>query len=60
MSIYPLFDKNIRIYRILGSLRGQTITISNAFGYVEARRIVKENFALLPAILLQNAIKYAT
>jgi hypothetical protein len=59
IEIYPLFDKNVRVYRILAAQTNKEIDIRSSSGFVAARRILKENFTLLPAIFLQNAIKYS-
>lgn len=59
IDIYKLFEKNVYIYNTLAEMQKKTIRISAPYGYVKAIRVLKENFVLLPGVLLQNAIKYS-
>jgi hypothetical protein len=56
MDIFPLFDKNVHIYRVLAAQDNKTIEIEGRSGYIRGKRIVKGNFAMLQAILLENFI----
>src|SRR6266446_6809330 len=59
IDIFPLFDKNVHIYRVLATQEKKVIEIGGRSGYIRGRRAVNGNVVLLPAILLENAIKYA-
>jgi hypothetical protein len=59
IDVYPLFEKNVRIYNLLAEMQGKTIVMSRPLRFVSGHRILRENFVLIPAILLQNAIKYS-
>lgn len=59
IDIFPLFEKNVFMYNVLAEQQYKSIQIRSFSGFIESNRIIKEHFVLLPAILLQNAIKYS-
>lgn len=59
IDIFPLIDKNVRMYNVLAIQQKKAIELRSLSGFVLGRRRLKEHFVLLPAILLQNAIKYS-
>ena len=59
IDIYGLFFKNVQIYNVLANSQGKNIEISSVGGIVQAKRVLPASFTLLPAILLDNAMKYS-
>lgn len=59
IDIYRLFDKNVRIYNELGKAHQKEIVIRGEMQFGVSTRVINETFQLLPAILLQNALKYS-
>lgn len=58
-DIYGLFYKNVNIYNVLANSQEKNIDIISPGGAVYAKRSLPASFALLPAILLDNALKYS-
>jgi hypothetical protein len=59
MDIYKLFEKNVHIYKVLAEYDEKNVEIASKTGYTYGSRVLSNNFVLLPAILLENAIKYS-
>jgi hypothetical protein len=59
IDIFPLFDKHVHIYNVLASQSQKSIRIVSNSGYMKTKRTLQATFLLLPAILLENAIKYS-
>lgn len=58
-DLYGLFDKNRHIYNMLARYGKKEISIRWSGERLPTARRTSETFALLPAILLQNAVKYS-
>ncbi|WP_417793321.1 ATP-binding protein [Terasakiella pusilla] len=59
-DIFKLMHKSSQIYNSIALPAGKEIIVTRSGAFINAEREIKEHFALLPAILLQNAIKYST
>lgn len=59
IDIFGLFFKNVNIYNVIANAQLKNIEISSVGGTVRTKRVLPTSFTLLPAILLDNAIKYS-
>ena len=59
IDIYGLFFKNVNIYNVLANPQGKNIEMWAVGGIVQTKRVLPASFTLLPAILLDNAMKYS-
>lgn len=59
IDVFRLFHKNVNMYEVLAVQQGKNIQIHAVGGTINAIILAPEPFTLLPAILLDNAIKYS-
>lgn len=59
INIFGLFEKNIDIYNVLAESAGKLISPIRKTCFIDANRHIGSTFALLPSILLENAIKHS-
>lgn len=59
IDVFRLFHKNVNIYEVLAVQQGKNIRIHAVGGTINVTILAPEPFTLLPAILLDNAIKYS-